>query len=151
MYWFLRYRGSNLSGGLSVVKNMFNNIDIMSKGLDASWLRNQVITNNIANVDTPGFKSARVAFESVFKSALEQGSFTAKKTRAGHIDFSSSLEDTSSMVIQNTGTTMRLDGNNVDIDYENAELAKNTIYYNTLVQQISSELRRLSMAINEGK
>lgn len=134
-----------------MVKNLFNNIDIMGKGLDAAWLRNQVISNNIANVDTPGFKNSRVEFESVFASALEQGSFTAKKTCGKHMDFGSSIDDLSSMVIQNTGTSMRLDGNNVDIDFENAELAKNTIYYNTLVQQISSELRRLSMAINEGK
>ena len=54
-------------------------------------------------------------------------------------------------VVPNDETTVRMDGNNVDIDYENAELAKNTIYYNTLVEQISSELRRLDIAINEGK
>ena len=37
-------------------KDMFYNVDLLQKGLDASWLRNQVIANNIANVDTAGFK-----------------------------------------------------------------------------------------------
>jgi flagellar basal-body rod protein FlgB len=97
-------------------------------------------------VDTPGFKSSSVSFESAFKSALSGQSFAAKKTREKHIDFKSqSLEAT---VTTNTGTSNGLDGNNVDIDYENAELAKNTIYYNTLIEQVSSEFRKLSSAIN---
>lgn len=134
-----------------MVNNLFNNVNVLQKGLDASWLKNQVITNNIANVDTPGFKSSNVEFESAFKSALEQGGMVTKKTREKHMDFGVSLNDMSSMVTKNDNSSMRMDGNNVDIDTENAELAKNTIYYNTLVQQISSELRRLSMVINEGK
>lgn len=134
-----------------MVNNLFNNVNVLQKGLDASWLKNQVITNNIANVDTPGFKSSNVEFESAFKSALEQGGMVTKKTREKHMDFGASLDDMSSMVTKNDNSSMRMDGNNVDIDTENAELAKNTIYYNTLVQQISSELRRLSMVINEGK
>lgn len=134
-----------------MVKNLFNNVNILQKGLDASWLKNQVIVNNISNVDTPGFKGSSVEFESVFKSALEQGGMATKKTRDKHMDFGGSLDDMSSMVTKNNNSSMRMDGNNVDIDSENAELAKNTIYYNTLVQQISSELRRLSMVINEGK
>jgi flagellar basal-body rod protein FlgB len=129
-----------------MIDKVFNNVGVLQKGLDASWLKNEVITNNIANVDTPGFKSSSVSFESAFKSALSGQSFAAKKTREKHIDFKSqSLEAT---VTTNTGTSNGLDGNNVDIDYENAELAKNTIYYNTLIEQVSSEFRKLSSAIN---
>jgi flagellar basal-body rod protein FlgB len=98
-------------------------------------------------VDTPGFKSSSVSFESAFKSALNGDSFTAKKTRDKHINFKSqSAEPT---VTKNTGTSNGLDGNNVDIDYENAQLAKNTIYYNTLIEQVSSEFRKLNSAINK--
>ncbi len=129
-----------------MIDKIFNNASILQKGLDASWLKNEVITNNIANVDTPGFKSSSVSFESAFKSALNGESFAAKKTRDKHINFQSqSLEAT---VTTNTGTSNGLDGNNVDIDYENAELAKNTIYYNTLIEQVTSEFRKLSAAIN---
>ena len=130
---------------------LFTDVAPLEKGIDAAWMRNQVISNNIANVDNPGFKSSKVEFESVFKAALSGRGIDAKKTRDGHRSFGSGAENVSASVVQNSNTTMRHDGNNVDIDYESAELAKNTIYYNTLVQKISSEFRRLSMAINEGK
>ncbi len=129
-----------------MIDKIFNNASVLQKGLDASWLKNEVITNNIANVDTPGFKSSSVSFESAFKSALKGESFSAKKTRDKHINFQSQSLDAT--VTTNTGTSNGLDGNNVDIDYENAELAKNTIYYNTLIKQVSSEFRKLSAAIN---
>ncbi len=130
-----------------MIDKIFNNVGVLQKGLDASWLKNQVISNNIANVDTPNFKSSSVSFESMFKSALNGESFAARKTREKHIDFKSqSLEAT---VTTNEGTSNGLDGNNVDIDYENAELAKNTIYYNTLIEQVSSEFRKLNSAINK--
>ena len=131
--------------------SIFDNMSYIEKGLDAAWTRNQVISNNIANVDTPNFKSSKVEFESIFKSALEQDAFTAKRTCEGHINFSSQIDDVSPVIVQNSSTTMRSDGNNVDIDYENSELAKNAIYYETLIEKISSEFARLKMAINEGK
>ena len=46
---------------------------------------------------------------------------------------------------------MKMDGNNVDIDYENVELAKNTLYYNTLVEKLNSEFSMLRLAITEGR
>jgi len=132
-----------------LIDNLFSNVDILKAGLDASWLRNKVITNNIANVDTPNFKSSSVSFESAFKSALEQDDFTAKKTQEGHIDFDADMPQAT--VTTDADTTYRMDGNNVNIDAENAKLAKNQIFYNALSEQLSSEFRKLSMAINEGK
>jgi len=130
---------------------LFSSTSYLEKGLDASWLRDQVISNNIANVSTPGFKSSRVEFESIFKSALENDGFQAKKTRDTHMDFTPDVDSVTPEIIQNTSTTMRMDGNNVDVDYENAELAKNAIYYNTLIEKMNSEFSRLRMAITEGK
>ncbi len=131
---------------------IFNSTAFLEKGLDAAWQRNEVISDNIANVDTPGFKRSEVEFESIFKSAMEDAAFNAKQTRAGHLlKGSSDLDYISSVVNKDGSTSMRLDGNNVDIDYESAELAKNTIYYNTLIKKISSEFTRLKMAIREGK
>lgn len=131
---------------------IFDKADCLHKGLDAAWLRNAVISNNIANVETPGFKSSRVNFETVFKQALEGGGFQAKMTRAGHRDFGDpDVSAVAAQVAENNATTMRMDGNNVDIDYENAELAKNYLYYNTLSEMLMSEYRKIDMAINEGK
>lgn len=134
-----------------MIDKIFDGTKYLEKGLDAAWTRNQVISNNIANVDTPGFKTSKVEFESVFKTALEGEGFIAKRTRDKHIAFDSDISSVTPRIIQDTGTTMRMDGNNVDIDYENAELAKNQIYYSTLIEKMSSEFSRLKMAINEGK
>lgn len=132
-----------------MIDKLFSNVNMLKAGLDASWLKNEVITNNIANVDTPNFKSSSVSFESAFKSALAQDDFATKKTHEGHIDFDSDFPQAT--VTRDTNTTYRMDGNNVNIDAENAELAKNQIFYNTLAQQLSSEFRKLSVAINGGK
>ena len=134
-----------------MIESLFKNVNWLEKGLDASWLRNQTIANNIANVDTVGFKASHVEFESQFKEALGKQSLTLKTTRAKHFSSSSDSAGFEAKVVTDNNSIMRMDGNNVDIDYENAELAKNNIYYNTLVRQISSELKRLRVAINEGK
>jgi len=134
-----------------MLNNMYDKINLLQQGLDASWKRNEVILNNIANVDTPGFKSSSVGFEAEMKRALasdEQG-FAAKVTRPEHYRFASDrAEDIQPAVEQNTGASYRHDGNNVDIDYENVELAKNSIWYDTLIEKVSSEFRKLKTVIN---
>jgi len=131
---------------------MFKSTQALEKGLEASYLRNEVISNNIANVETPGFKSSKVEFESVFREAMKnESSFLAKKTRDKHISFGANdLETLSPRVIENSATSIRVDGNNVDIDLENVELAKNTILYNTYVQKVASEFKKIKSAI-EGR
>ncbi len=131
-------------------ENVFNTAGVMRKGLDAAVLRNEVINNNIANAETPGFKSSAVEFETLFRNALQNGGFDVKKTREKHREFEDSFDDVNAVIFQNNTTTMRMDGNNVDIDFQNAELAKNQLYYNALVEKLNSEYRRLRMAIREG-
>ncbi|MCE5236822.1 MAG: flagellar basal body rod protein FlgB [Clostridiaceae bacterium] len=136
-----------------MIKDIFASTKYLEKGLDAAWLRNQVISNNIANAETPGFKSSSVEFEDVFAAALDDtNGFDNKMTRDKHISFSGVDPDgVVPTVVKNSGTDMRMDGNNVDIDYENVELAKNTLYYNTLVEKLNSEFSMLRMAITEGR
>ena len=116
----------------------FNYINVLEKATDASWTRNSVISNNIANVDTPGYKRKDIQFEQYLLNAVNGGS---------------SLDDNIAKVNLDTltGTTYteygmldyRLDGNNVDIDTENVELAKNQIKYYTMLDSISQEFTRL--------
>ncbi len=124
---------------------MFSSIKLLEKGLDASWQRNQAITHNIANAETPGFKALKVEFESAFASALKQSGSLSQSEAARK------LAKIEPRVVADRKLSMRMDGNNVDIDAENALLAKNTIYYNTMVQKVNAELRKLRMAINEGR
>ncbi len=132
---------------------IFQTTSYLQKGLDAAWKRQEVIANNIANVNTPDFKASSVEFEQHFKAALEAeaGGFKNKKTRAKHIDFGQDIDTLGYSVVKQTNTTERMDGNNVDIDYEMAELAKNQLYYNTLSRKTTQELSRLRVAITEGR
>jgi flagellar basal-body rod protein FlgB len=128
---------------------IFSHSDVLGKALDASWLKNDVIANNIANVDTPDFKSSRVEFETELKKAFDSKCISMKKTRDKHFsrpDFSIEPK-----IIKNTDTTVRMDGNNVDIEKEQIEMVKNAIYYNALIEKISREYGRLKVAINGGK
>ncbi len=134
--------------------NLFSSVDMLKKGLDVTWLRNEVIANNIANVDTPGFKASEVEFEDYMKEALkaDDGSkLELRKTNSRHLDGSSGTKDILDVepkVVQKESTSMRYDENNVDIETEMVALAKNQIEYYALVNKINSEFTKLNTAIN---
>jgi flagellar basal-body rod protein FlgB len=137
------------TGGEFMLGKSFERIDLINKALDGSWQKNNTIANNIANVNTPGYKRQTVNFEEVLRSELNKSSITKMTlTNPGHIDPLHSNE-IKVETIQNT--SYRVDNNNVDIDVENAEMAKNTLYYNALVSQINGQYSRLKSVFNINK
>lgn len=133
--------------------DLFASADLLQKGLKASWTRNAVIRNNLANSETPGFKSSEVEFESLVSAALNGTAMEGKRTRDRHIEIGSigDLENISERVVKVKDTSMRMDENNVDVEAENAKLAQNSIQYNTLLQKLNSELNRIKLAVTEGR
>lgn len=130
---------------------LFSKTQVLEKALDAAWLRNEVISHNIANADTPGYKKYQVVFEDELKAAMSNN-IKGKKTRSKHLDIgASSIDNVTPRIVPTGNTKMRVDENNVDMDTEMANLAKNTIMYNALIQKISGDLRRIKNAINEGR
>ena len=134
---------------------LFSSVNLLEKGMQAAWTRNAVIRNNIANAETPGFKSSDVEFESVFArsldSALYQDGFKPKLTRSKHMDFSRPAPLLRPHIVENSDTSMLFNENNVDIEAENVKLAQNSLYYNTLLAKLNGELARIKMAVREGK
>lgn len=123
---------------------------ILEKSLDATWTRNEVISNNVANVDTPNFKRSTVSFEGELNKALDNNVFDLRTTDQRHISLKNN--DLTIKVDQDHASLQyRLDGNNVDIEAEMAEMAKNSIRYNTLVQKVTGEYKKLKYVISEGK
>jgi len=122
----------------------FDYIDVLDKAADASWLRNDVIANNIANVDTPNYKRQDVNFEDVFARAL-------KWTHLNNLDGQVSKVNMHRLNVaphqDSTGYSYRVDGNNVDIDTENAELASNQIKYEGIANSIMSEFKNLQLVM----
>jgi len=132
--------------------NIFKPVDILQKGLSASWTRNTVIRNNIANVETPGFKASDVEFETHLAESMQKSGFVGTKTHPKHIDIGSGrIPDFETRIVKRDDMSMRMDGNNVDIESENVKLAQNSLYYNSLMEKLNSELRRLRTAIAEGR
>ncbi|HPZ52137.1 MAG TPA: flagellar basal body rod protein FlgB [Clostridia bacterium] len=125
-----------------MANNIFSHIDKFKVGLDASWLRNEILANNIANVDTPNFKRSDVRFSKILEDSISM-----KTTRDKHINPASS-SNYSVEVYEDSNTNVRMDGNNVDIEREMNELAKNAIWYNYLTHMVTKEIKLLDLAIN---
>lgn len=129
---------------------LFNKtMSVLEQGLNAASLRNTVIANNLANVETPGYKRSDVVFEEELRKALSpNNSFTGFRTNEKHIPIGSpSVINVSPQTVIEKDTTMRNDGNNVDIDREMAALAKNEIMYQAIVQELNGEYQKLKSAI----
>lgn len=126
-------------------------ITSLQKGLDAGALRQRVIANNIANVNTPYFKKSTVAFESLLKKALGQESVTMNTTHPRHFGEVPPLAGLQPEVALNNTTSMRTDGNNVDIDEEMTNLAGNWIQYQATGRELSERFSLLSYVITGGR
>lgn len=124
---------------------------ILSKAIGAASLRTEVIANNIANADTPGFKASTVKFEEFLSASMDADTFRARRTRAGHTEFWDENASLTPTVVQNKDTVMRLDGNNVDPEAEMVAQARNNIYYSFLIQKLNKEIGRIKYAISEGR
>ncbi len=131
--------------------NLFGSSTFISleRGLDGSQLRQKTIANNIANVDTPNYKAKTVTFKEMLDEELSKKSFSAYRTNERHLPFSN--ERNSPVVTEMRNTTYNHNGNNVDVDLEMAELAKNQIYYNALIERMNGQLQSLQTVIRGGK
>lgn len=122
----------------------YNYINVLDKAADASWLRNEVISNNIANVDTPGYKRQDVKFEDILQCELKYSSTESMNERVADVSIDN-LEG--EVYTDSAGYSYRLDGNNVDIDTENVELAANQIKYEALMDSLTTEFSQLKSVL----
>ena len=123
---------------------------VLEKTLNGLDLRNKAISNNIANVDTPNYKRRSVSFRNELKSAIE-GNNDLAVTNNKHINLGAgSLNEVQPQVNKNESTSFRNDGNNVSIDKEMAELAKNSLEYRAIVKQVSNQFNRMGSVIQKG-
>lgn len=123
----------------------FNYINILEKTADASWLRSSVISNNIANADTPTYKRKDVTFQSYLEEQLTGGESLDDAVADAELDLLNG-----SIYTDYSTVSYRLDGNNVDIDTENSYLAQNQIKYYTVLDSVSQEFSRLRSVCKNG-
>ena len=124
----------------------FGYVDVLKTAADASWLREEVLTNNIANVDTPNYKRQDVEFTTYLKSALEQAG-TPASTLTQKVNEANLSGITTRTYTENTTLSYRMDGNNVDLSTENAELAAEQINCNALIDSMNNEFTRMKAVL----
>lgn len=120
--------------------NAFDYVNVLDKALDASWLRGEAISNNLANADTPGYKRQDVNFEVQLAKALRHSRYKSMDAKV------SDLKMNRLNPIPYTdyaGFSYRIDGNNVDPDTEGVYMAKNQVVYQGLYQSVNEEFKNL--------
>lgn len=122
---------------------------LLNKSMDVAVLRNDVIADNIANVNTPGFKRREVIFEEKMKKALDGSDIRLglKLSNPRHLQIKGDSPGLIPEVRVLQDLSFRNDENNVDIDNEMAKMKKNSINYDTVSRSMNNELRLLRMAI----
>mgnify|MGYP001008709892 CR=1 FL=1 len=116
---------------------IFGYVNVLKSAADASWLREEVLSNNIANVDTPNYKRQDVEF----KSGKPKATLTQK---INNVDLSNIKTRT---YTDNSALSYRIDGNNVDLSTENVELAAEQINYNALIDSMNNEFSRFKAVL----
>ena len=123
---------------------------LLKKALDASYLRQQAISNNIANINTPNYKADRVVFEEELKKSMTGAGVSLKATHDNHIGLREVDQGVEPRLVKDSSPAMRNDGNNVDVDLEMSNLAANQLLYSALVQQTSQKISTLRYVIKGG-
>lgn len=126
--------------------NAFSYINILEKAADATNTRLTVISNNLANATTPNYKRRDVSFENYLLEELTSGSTKSLRSKVSDVDISNLYSTT---YTDYSNLSYRLDGNNVDIDTENVELASTQIKYDGLMTSIDYQFDMLKAAMQK--
>ena len=125
----------------------FDYINVLDKAADASWLRETTIANNVANATTPDFKRYDVDFPSLLKMELTDSKYKTNLDSRIHNVHMDHLIATAQLDMEAENYSYREDGNNVDIQTENVELASEQIRYSAITDSISQEFSRMKSVI----
>lgn len=139
---------------------MWNNLfesrsgQLMERAMDVTSLRSQLISHNIANVNTPNYKRLDVDFAAAMQDAVSNGQMPGGQlslaaTHARHLQASPGFVS-APMIVAENGTSSRMDGNNVDVEYEMGQVAQNALFFQSLTTSWNREMSRIKMVI-EGR
>ena len=124
-----------------------NSILLTQRTLDLTWERQRLALDNIANVDTPGFKARFALFEDELRGRLERLNNRGDARRS---EIRDAIMDTRVQIRRSEDESHRADGNNVNLDIEQLEVVRNALHYQFALRQISDQFARLRTAI-EGR
>lgn len=112
----------------------------MAKSLDGLWMRQEAISDNIANFETPGYKRKVVSFEDELAFAI-----SGNDSEDGRVH---DINNTFAVTREEINELYRMDGNGVDLEEENVEMARTTYQYMYAQRVLNDHYSRLQTAIN---
>ena len=118
---------------------------MLEKAVYGASLRHTAIVNNISNVNTPGYKRVDVDFKTSLHAAVKNLS----EGRKG--EALKSITTSAPEILNDKSSSVRLDGNGVDIDSEMTALAENTLEYSVYIKLLTKKFDSLRTVISEGK
>jgi len=128
-------------------------LDVLSRSMDASTLRRQVIANNIANAETPNFKRSVVNYESELRRAMEQSARQsnpqARITNERHIPFDipRDYRDVQPRRVLDYLSNMKENGNNVDLEEEMMNATQNQMLYQLMAQAVGDHINKINLVL----
>lgn len=135
-----------------MVLNFDKTLDLMSRSLDVNKLRERVIANNIANVETPNFKRSDITFETALKNALESENNTeleAKLTKPRHIAFHKEIDykTVKPRKVNDIFSRVKNNGNNVDLEQENSKYISNQMSYMLSTTVVENMFKNINIVL----
>ena len=125
-----------------MIQNEVNSL--LKRSMDVTTQANKAIANNIANVNMRDYKRHYVPFEQVMKESNASGNL--KTTSEKHIG----IGNKGVQIKRDNSTSMREDGNNVDIEAEMTSQASNTMMYESLVRFVNEKINNTNRVIKGG-
>ena len=127
-----------------------NTIDALATALNFRQMRQEIISSNIANSETPGYKAKRIQFEEALARALDvDGQNSLKTTSEKHFKTGGgSIESASPEIYEDPNGEVSINGNTVDRDKEMALMAENKILYDAAIQLLNKKLSLKKYILN---
>ncbi len=110
-------------------------IDFLEAGIRAESLRQKALANNVANLQTPGYRRIDVKFEELLAKALDS---------PGSVDFS----EVEAQIYQPNQTPVKSNGNDVDLETEVGEMVKNTLRHKAYIRLLYKKYKQMELAMN---
>lgn len=141
-------RSNEKRGELAMVFNALETKTMRAteRAMNVAAVRAEVLSQNIANVNTPNYKRAEVDFSAILEETLAQNQIPLERTHNRHL-LNLPPGNLSPRIYTETATASRKDGNNVDVEFEMAQLTENSMYYQALSSAWKKEIAKLRMAI----
>lgn len=108
---------------------------VLEAGVKLSWMQQQLNTQNIANIETPGYKSKSLSFESVMHEVENSNQMPE-------------IDRVNAKITTSDEVSTRPDGNNVDAETEYLSLYKSYVQYSMLLNKINGEFEKYSTVLN---